>query len=326
MPIHWKILSKKFLLNIFFFTAFFLIITIFFKLSKLTKYFLSGSDLKELFLLLGLFLHKSFPVALSVTSFASAYFVVAQIKKTNQIRAFASLGLNPQRLFSPLIILSIFLTIANLAISFIVSPTIKSKLDAVIGKKKEEGHLLNTFSNQFSRDNLYVSMDTLNEEDRAYNFLFINTDNEFSWIMADEILESAEGLHFKNLTYCKITPELEFDTILLSKDKDSFASKNTIYSLFHYSMFRAPLMHLSKTELTAYLLYLCNPIIFTILGICFALQGRIVLSSFLMLYTLVIFAFTTSSLSSLSAYLTSSVCILVIPLYLLEMRTCKKGQ
>ncbi len=326
MPIHWKIFSKKFLLNIFFFTGFFLSLTIFFKLSRLTKYFLSGSDGKELLLLLGLFVQKCFPIALAITSFASAYLVVTNIKKNNEINAFSALGLHPKSLFTPLIFISIFISILNLAISFIVSPSIKSELDFLISKKKEQTHLLNTFSNRFSRYDLYVSMNNSEKKDIASDFLLINTDTGFFWMMCDEILETDEGLYFKDLTYFKVTPEDGFDTILISKDKNTFASKKTIYSFFPYSMIRVPTIDLSNMALIAFLLYLCNPIIFTILGISFALKGYTTFSFIVFFYTLLVFAITTTILSPLTAYLTLGAFTLALPLYFLEMHKCKMGR
>lgn len=325
MPIHWKILSKKFLLNIFFLTGFFLSLTIFFKLSRLTKYFLSGSDGKELLLLLGLFVQKCFPIALSITSFASAYLVVSTMKKNNEMKAFSALGIHPKKIFTPLIFISIFLSTLNLAITFIVTPSIKSGLDSLITRKKEQTHLLNTFSDRFSRDDLYISLDNTGKKDIASDLLLINTDNEFFWIVSDEILETDEGLYFKDLTYFKITPEDEFDTILISKDKNTFASKKAIYSFFPYSMIRVPVIHLSKMALTALLLYLFTPIIFTILGISFALKGYTILTSIAFLYTLLAFAITTTVLSSLTTYLTLGAFALALPLYLLEMKKCKMG-
>jgi lipopolysaccharide export LptBFGC system permease protein LptF len=324
MPIVWKILSKKFLLNILFFTLFFLSVTLFFKLSRLTKYFLSGSDLNELFLMMGLFLHKCFPIALAITSFISSFLVVLSIKKSHQITAFKALGLNPRALFTPLIFLSIFLSIGNFAISFILYPSIKAKLELLIEDKKEKTPLIKTFSRRFSRDNLYVSMDLKEESDKAFNLFLLNTDHEFSWLIADAVIETKEGLDFTNLTYCKITPETYFDTLFLSQGKKAFASKKTIYSFFPYSMVRFEEKNPSFWEFTLFILHLCYPIVFTSLGICFALKKHPKLSLLVFLYALLAFSFSLKIHSSITGYLMIGSFLMTFLLTFKEIKACAK--
>ncbi|MCH9621540.1 MAG: hypothetical protein S4CHLAM20_09620 [Chlamydiia bacterium] len=326
MPIYWKILSKKFLINILFFTVFFVALTIFFKVSRLTKYFVSGIDLKELFLLLGIFLYRCFPFAFSITCLISAYIGVSSLKKNNEIKAFSSLGLSPQKLFSPLIILSIFLTICNLSISFVLSPYINKKLNSALDEKKQHMELLPSFSRRFNRDNLFLNIDTEKGSNKGSNFLLINTKKALSWMIADYIVEEKDGVYFSHPSTFVIASEKDGnDTIMYSHNDSIFFPKSAIFSLFPKSILRIDPIDYSGTEKFSIIVYSLHPILFTLYGILLGLGIWPLLSAVFLLYTFVTFTITTVLLWPTITYLSLLSFALIIPLYFFNLRAYKRG-
>jgi|GEM_PF-3480200 len=320
MPLTWKIIYKKFLAYIAFFSLFFLFLTIFFKLSRLTKYFLSGIDIKELLLLLGVFLYRCFPFALTITSFISAYLCVSHLSKNREIFAFSALGLSPKMLFTPMIILSLFLSLANVGIGFILGPYIDSSLKSLLEEKKENTSLLDSFSRRFNRKDVFVHLKKTEASMQGTDFLFIRAGKELSWIVCDLVEEDKEGLIFHNAAIFHTKHEEDdFNTIGVSQDTKTVVPKSTIFSLFPGSILR--LGSFGPTEGMVYplLIYLFHPVIFTIFGIVLSLSIFPILSTLAFLLVCILFTISTLSLSVNISLLSLITLIMTPPFYLLAM-------
>ncbi len=325
MPITWKIVYKKFLSYILFFSLFFLFLTIFFKLSRLTKYFLSGIDLKELLLLLGVFLYRCFPFALSITSFISAYLCVLQLSKNREIRAFSALGLSPVKLFTPMIILSLFLSLANVSIGFILGPYIDTSLKSLLEEKKESTSLLSSFSRRFNRKDVFVHLKKEEKGMRGTDFLFIRAGKELSWIVCDLVEEDKEGLIFHNAAFFNTKSEdQDFNTIALSEDTKTLVPKSTIFSLFPGSILRLGSTGPVKETLYPFLIYLLHPVIFTIFGILLALSVFPILSTLFFLIVSALFTISTLSLSISISLLSLTALMMTPPFYIFAMYRFKR--
>lgn len=323
MPLHWKILSKKFLLNIAIFTSFFLLITIFFKLSRLTKYFLSGADGKELLLLLTIFIYRCFPFAISLTSFGAAYIAVSSLLKNREDRAFAALGLCPHWLFSPLIILSIFLSLGNLYTGFMISPYINKKLYNILEEKKENMSVLSTFSKKISKKDVYVS---LQDEENGEGFLLVKTDGDFTWAICDKVTEKPDGLLFKRAYYFQVSKEDKGNTILLTQDKNAFVPKETIYSLFPATSIKIGSIYYPREQVISVFLYLLYPILFTLLGILLALKIWPILCGTAFAFVFCIFSLGTIAFFPFSTYLSLGAFLFLGPLYFATLYKYQRGR
>jgi hypothetical protein len=320
MPLTWKIVYKKFLAYIAFFSLFFLFLTIFFKLSRLTKYFLSGIDLKELLLLLGVFLYRCFPFALSITSFISAYLCVSHLSKNREIFAFSTLGLCPVNLFTPMIILSVFLSLVNVSIGFILGPYIDTSLKSLLEEKKENTSLLSSFSRRFNRKDVFVHLKKDKESAQGTDFLFIRAGKELSWIVCDLVEEDKEGLIFHNAAFFHTKNEGDdFNTIGVSQDTKTVVPKSTIFSLFPGSIVRLGSTGPVKGMVYPLLIYLLHPLIFTIFGILLALFVFPILSTLFFLLVCTLFTISTLSLSVSISLLSLITLIMTPPFYLLAM-------
>lgn len=327
MPTYWKVLTKKFLFNIFFFTLFFLSLTMVFKFSRLSKYLVSGIDLQEILLCLGVLLYKIFPFAISLVCLISAFIGVRALKQNNELEAFASLGLKPQKLFSPLIILSIMFALFNVAATFIISPQINIALDTLLQKKKENIQLLDTFSRRFNRDGFFISLDSDPRSKKASNLLMINPQDHLSFAIAENISESDKGLTFYSSSAFEILPEKDnFNTITYSYSKESFFPKDAIFSIFPKSTLRIAPLKFSKEESTIHLIYAMYPIIFTLFGIIIALNIFCALSFSSLLYTLIVFAISTITIKPITIYLTLSSFALAISIYTLALKSYRRRQ
>ena len=326
MPITWKIVSKKFLAYIFFLSLFFLFFTIFFKLSRLTKYFLSGIDLKELLLLLGVFLYRCFPFALSMTSFISSYLCVSGLVKNREIRAFSSLGLSPLKLFTPMIILSMLLSFANVSIGFILGPYIDTSLKSLLEEKKENMSLLSSFSRRFNRKDVFVHLKKEEGSTQATDFLFIRAGKELSWIVCDLVEEDKEGLIFHNAAFFSTRDEVnDFNTLALSEDTKTVVPKSTIFSLFPGSILRLGSIGPVKETIYPFLIYLFHPAAFSLSGILLALSVSPILSTLYFLTISTLFIISTLSLSVTVSMFSLTTFILTPPLYFLVMHKYKRG-
>lgn len=298
MPIHWKILSKNYLLNIFLFTLFFIFITIFFKLSKFAKYFIGGLEIKELALLLGVFIYRCIPFGISITALISSYLVCSSSAKNNEITAFASLGCSPKKLFFPLILLSIFLGMSAGYVNFALSPYINSGLRKLLREKKENMDILSSLSKRGNKKDIYIN---INKDDGS-DFLYINTGKDFSWALCDLVTEDREGLYFSHPYYFRALSEKKgFDTIILSEDKQSFVSKGTLFSTFPNSTLRIDSIKYSWQQTISILFYLLYPISFTLLGIMLSLHIYPYITGILTICVFIAFSIATLQLTFISA-------------------------
>ena len=326
MPTVWKILSKKFLLNILFFTFFFVALTVFFKLSRLAKYFVSGIDIQELILILGTYIYRLTPFALSITCLISAFIEVSSIKKSGEIKAFSSLGLSPQKLFSPIIILSLFLSLFNIATTFIISPYINNSFKTLLAEKKESMSLLSSLSRRLSKDNLYLHVQLDENQKSASDFLLINTNDSFSWVVADTITEDNNGLIFSNSSTFKIFPEKETnESVFYTHSDQTILPKSTLFSLFPKStLIIKPTKH-SKADTFFLIIYSLHPILFTLFGIILALHIYPLISYLFLTYSFIIFTISTLAFAPLFFNLSLFSFALIIPLYLLVLSAHKRG-
>jgi hypothetical protein len=322
MPIYWKILSKNYLLNILIFTLFFIFIIIFFKLSKFAKYFISGLEIKELFLLLGVFIYRCLPFAISITSLISAFLVCSNSKKNNEITAFSSLGISPKKLFSPLIILSIFLSVGSGYINFALCPQINSGLRNLLQEKKKKQNLLSTLMKITHKDSLYMD---INKDDGS-DFICINTDKDFSWTLCDKVIEDESGLHFLHPHYFRAIKEAgDFDTIILSEDKEAFISKETLFSTFPNTTLRIDPIRYSWAQTVSILFYLLYPITFTLLGIMLPFRIYPVIVFLLTLSVFIAFAVSTLQFTLYSTGFSLLALLTAATLYSLVLRKYMRG-
>ncbi|MCH9617088.1 MAG: hypothetical protein SP4CHLAM5_00670 [Chlamydiia bacterium] len=322
MPIYWKITSKNYLLNIFIFTLFFIFIIIFFKLSRFTKYFTYGMEIKELLLLISIFIYKAVPFAIAITSLISAYLVCSNVKRHNEITAFSSLGLSPKKLFSPLIILSIFLSCGSGYIHFALSPLINSGLQSILHKKKQNKNLISTLMKVTHKDSLYID---INKKDNT-DFLYINTDKDFSWTLCDKVVEDGKGLHFLRPHYFRAIKEKEgFDTIILSEDEEAYVTKATLFNAFPNTTFSIDAICRSWEETVSTLFYLLYPVTFTLLGITLSFRIYPIIITLLTLAVFISFAIGTLLFTLYSAFLSLLALLSAAIFYFLTLRKYMQG-
>lgn len=326
MPIHWKILSKNFLLNIVFFIFFFISISVFFKLSRLTKYFVLGIDLSDLVLLLSIFLYKCFPVAIAISSFISAYISVVNIKNSNQINAFSSLGLNPSKLFTPLLFISSFLCIINLTINLILFPQIHNKLSVDLNKKKNKENFLNSFSKKHQANDSYINLTNNNDQKLSDNFFLVEAKKNLSWLMCEKVEENNNNIELTNASIFNIIEEDEgYNTIALSENSSVIIDKNSIFSTLPYATLRLEPLDFSSEKILSIILFSFFPIIFTMLGITLSLNFKNIASIAMFIFFtsfLIISSFISSSLIN-SVFIVSFITL--IPLYSIVVYRFKRS-
>ena len=326
MPLHWKILSKNFLLNIIFFTFFFVSVSIFFKLSRLTKYFVSGIDLMDLSLLLTVFLYRCFPIAISITCFISSYIIVSNIKNNGQIKAFSALGLNPSSLFTPLLFISSMLAMLNLAINLILFPAINTNLRSVLDKKKNQTEILESFTRKFNKDDRYLNLKKTPNKKEGLNFFFIEAHDNLSWLISEKVQENNNTLKFTNPSYFKIAKEDKgFNSIILSENTSLIVPKKSIFSILPCSTLEIDPIDSSMTKLLSTVLFSFYPIVFTILGIILSLRICNIFAISIFILNISMLILSSITLSPIINLLSIFSFFLICPLYSLILYKYNRG-
>jgi hypothetical protein len=320
MPNHWKILSKNFLLNIFFFTLFFASISIFFKLTKLIKYFILGADLFDLTLLLALFLASCLPVVISSTCFISSYISTAKVQKTSELKAFQSLSLHPSKMFSSIIFLSCLFSILNLSLNIYVIPSLNKQLNFILEEKKQKISVFDHYFRKFNKEDRYISMDLENGKKKGDNLLIIPNWDCFCFFLSDKIEETEGDLIFTNSSLFKIFSENEdFNTISISQNQSMILPKKSISPLFPFFSIHIEPLHYSLISNLSKILFSFYPLILTILGIVLSLKTFKIFSSFFLVSNVTMLVLSTM-LSSYFLNILAAISIgLIFPLYFISL-------
>ena len=320
MPIHWKILCKKYLLHILLFTLFFIFLTIFFKLSKFTKYFIAGIEIKELLLLLAIFVYKCAPFTIAITSLAASYLVCDTAQKNGEVKAFSAFGFSPHKLFSPLIILSLFLSLGNGYISFVLSPYIQSSLVKIVKRKEKKIDMIGTLSKKKGNKNFYIDA-------TSDGFLLVKSGDNFSWILCDQIQEDTDTIQLLNShTFKPIEEKNDFNTMVLSEENKTSISKATLKSYIPFSSIRIQNTHYPLNEKVALLCYLLFPLTFTLLGITLSFRKHLIRKSLVTIFSLASFAFCTIEMMYLTAALSLLSFLLSALLYSFTIKKYTLGR
>ena len=306
MPIYWKLLFYKFLKVFLFFNFFFISILFLFKISFLTKYAIRGYHIKELSLFMVYMIAEALPFVTTITSLIGSYLVVKDIKDYNEILAFSSFGLNPNKILSPIIFIGILICIVNLSINSIFCPLLRNSIEKVVNNQKETIDLLPTLGSKINQNSkTMISININPNQSKGSDFLFVRNDKVFSLILSDDVHEDKKNVYIKHPLNINISPEeSDHDTIEISHNQLLKVDKNSIFLLFPESLLHISSKDNSMAQKINNLSVSLFPIVFILLGILLSSNKKFYLSCFLSCLSTLLFSFNL--LFSLSYFSTLS--------------------
>lgn len=172
MPFLWKLLLRRFLLIFMLTLLGFIGFLIIFQLEELAKLAASGADLFNLSLFALLQIPYILPVAIAISTLASAFIVMRTLSRSGELTALRASGASISKTLAPLYALALFLVISNFLITSELATRAHMASRNLLVKLTSSNPLFLLENNRAATlRGGYVSLESIKKGERASNLL-----------------------------------------------------------------------------------------------------------------------------------------------------------
>lgn len=234
----WKLTLKKFfqifLLSITSFVALLLVM----RLQEIARFATLTSEPKKVFLFALLQVPYILPLAIPISSLIASYLVIYGFSTTHELTALRVSGISLPKILSPLLISSLFLTLAGGLIASELTPRSRflSK-DLAYATTISNPLLLIQKEKLMKQKESYVEMKNIDRGSKAEDLIFVmenENSDRLTLIAAEKIKLNDELLVGTNVTILSTLPSSEeekFDSLIIENQQKMVTSKEALSSL-----------------------------------------------------------------------------------------------
>ena len=228
MPILWKYLFKEYLKVFFLSVLAFISILLITRLKQIATFATLASDLFSLILFVLYQIPHILPIAISISCLISSIILFKRMSLMHELTAFRSSGLSLKALLSPLLLLSIVLTLTTFFISSELTPRCRYKSKELFYKKTSMNPivLLQRRQKMSNIKDSYVEISTQNNDMLAKDLLIITPNKSnarLCMMMAKQLKLEDDNLIGENvslLSYINSNQETNFDNLIIENQSD----------------------------------------------------------------------------------------------------------